>query len=43
MISSIFVDRPRLALVIALIITMAGGWRCFGSRSRSFPTSCRRR
>ena len=27
MISAIFVDRPRLAVVIALVITIAGLWR----------------
>ncbi len=37
MISSIFVDRPRLAIVIALVITIAGGLALFRIPVAQFP------
>ncbi|CAO4146605.1 hypothetical protein DHODJN_10895 [Methylorubrum extorquens] len=37
MISSIFVDRPRLAIVIALIITIAGGLALLRIPVAQFP------
>ncbi len=43
MLSAVFVDRPRLAIVIAIIITIAGAISLRASRWRSSPTSCRRR
>jgi len=43
MISAVFVDRPRLAIVIAILMTLAGVLSMLRIRSRSFPTSCRRR
>ena len=39
----VFVDRPRLAFVIAIVITLAGIIAIPTSRWRNFPTSCRRR
>ena len=44
MISDIFIDRPRLAFVVSIVITLAGLIAITAdSRLRSFPTSCRRR
>ena len=43
MISSIFIDRPRLAIVISIVITLGGSWPSPGSWSRSSLTSCRPR
>ncbi len=44
MLSAIFVDRPRLAIVIAIVTTIAGAAGAAApSRSRSIPISCRRR
>ena len=43
MISSIFVDRPRLAFVVSIVITLAGLIAITRFRSRNSPTSCRRR
>ena len=44
MLSAIFVDRPRLAIVIAIVTTIAGAAvAVLRSRSRNIPTSCRRR
>jgi len=43
MISDIFIDRPRLAFVVSIVITLAGILAIAAIRSRSFPTSCRRR
>ena len=37
MISSLFVDRPRLAIVIALIITIAGGLALLRIPIAQFP------
>ena len=44
MISGVFIDRPRLAIVIAILLTLAGALsHAAHRRSRSSPTSCRRR
>ncbi len=43
MISSVFVDRPRLAIVIAFVITIAGLLALTQIPSRSFLTSFPRR
>ena len=40
MISSIFIDRPRLAIVISIVITLGGLLALTRFRSRSSPTSC---
>ena len=37
MISGVFVDRPRLAIVIAIVITLAGVLALTRSRSAQFP------
>ena len=37
MISAIFVDRPRLAVVIALVITIAGGLALTSIPVAQFP------
>ena len=43
MLSALFVDRPRLAIVIAIVTTIAGLLSLYRSRSRNTPISCRRR
>ena len=43
MLSSVFVDRPRLAIVIAIVTTIAGLLALCRFRSPSIPTSSRRR
>ena len=42
-ISSLFIRRPRLAFVISTVISIAGVMAMRRCRSRSSPTSCRRR
>ncbi len=44
MLSAIFVDRPRLAVVIAIVTSIAGALALFTIPvARSTPISCRRR
>ena len=37
MLSAIFVDRPRLAIVIAIVTTIAGAWRCYSIPIAQYP------
>ncbi len=43
MVSAIFVDRPRLSVVIAIVTSIAGALALFTIRWRNTPTSCRPR
>ena len=43
MISDVFIERPRLAFVVSIVITLAGLIAITAIPWRSSPTSCRRR